>query len=143
MNRNNPQNFKNINHSVCFQDFHFVVAYGNFQPEKFSLDIEVVHKILNYKSHCPFSLLSSVKAAIFFNPTFIPYFSGSMILRVHVSQDPCFSVSRLLRVQVFQGLGLCFRSSYKVDFRFKLFTFTSYLFAIFLVFQHKKYSHQT
>ena len=30
MNRNNPQNFKNINHSVCFQDFHFVVAYGNF-----------------------------------------------------------------------------------------------------------------
>ena len=41
MSRNNPQNFKNINHSVCFQDFHFVVAYGNFWPEKFSLDIEV------------------------------------------------------------------------------------------------------
>ena len=30
MNRNNPQNFKNINHSWCFQDFHFIVAYSNF-----------------------------------------------------------------------------------------------------------------
>ena len=30
MRINDPQNFKNINHSCCFQDFDFIVPQSNF-----------------------------------------------------------------------------------------------------------------
>ena len=46
---------------------------------------------------------NSLKSDIFFNPIFIPCFSGSKFFRVQVFQDPGFSESRFLRVQVFQG----------------------------------------
>ena len=44
----------------------------------------LVHKLLNNKSHCTFALLNSRKADIFFNPIFIPCFSGSMFFWVRV-----------------------------------------------------------
>ena len=43
---------------------------------------------------------------------FIPYFSGLMLFRVQVFEDPDFSGSRFFRVRVFQGPGPDFRSSH-------------------------------
>ena len=75
--------------------------------------------MLNYKSHCAFSLLNSLKADIFLNTAFMPCFSGGIFFKV----------------QVFQGPGPGFKSSPKVDHRFKLFTFTSwYLWLQFFFF---------
>ena len=54
---------------------------------------------------------------------------------------PCFSGGIFSKVQAFQGLGTGFRSSPKVYHRFKLFTFTSYLwlqFFFFFKYQRKK-----
>ena len=50
---------------------------------------------------------NSLKSDKFFNPIFIPCFSGFMLFRVivQVSYGPGFSGSRLFRVQVFQGPG--------------------------------------
>ena len=42
---------------------------------------------------------NSLKSYIFFNPTFIPGFSGSRFVRVQVFQGPGFSESRFFRVQ--------------------------------------------
>ena len=47
---------------------------------------------------------------------------------------PCFSGGIFFKVQVFQGPGPGFKSSPKVDHRFKLFTFTSYLWLQFFFF---------
>ena len=46
---------------------------------------------------------NSLKSDKFFNPIFIPGFSGSMFFRVQVFQGPCFSGSMFFKVQVFQG----------------------------------------
>ena len=46
------------------------------------------------------------KSDIFFNPIFIPCFSGFMLFRVKVFWGLDFSGSRSFRVQVFQGPGL-------------------------------------
>ena len=45
---------------------------------------------------------NSVKSHIFFNPIFIPCFSGSRFFRVQVFKGSVFSGSRFLRVQVFR-----------------------------------------
>ena len=54
---------------------------------------------------------NSLKSDIFFNPTFIPCFSGSMLFRVQVFLVLGFSGSRFFRVRV-QGSGkhliICF-----------------------------------
>ena len=52
-----------------------------------------------------------LKSDIFFNPIFVPGFSGSMLFRVHVIQSPDFSESRFFRVKVFQGSGPGFPGS--------------------------------
>ena len=55
---------------------------------------------------------NSLKSDIFFNPIFIPCFSGSMLFRVQVFLSPGFSGSRFFRVWVqVQGPGPGFRSS--------------------------------
>ena len=45
---------------------------------------------------------NSLKSDIFFNPIFIPGFSGSRFFRIQIFQGPGFSESRFFRVQVFQ-----------------------------------------
>ena len=45
---------------------------------------------------------NSLKSDIFFNPIFIPYFSGSRFFRVQVFKGSGFSGFRFLRVQVFR-----------------------------------------
>ena len=46
---------------------------------------------------------NSLKPDIFFNPIFIPGFSGSRFFRIQIFQGPGFSESRFFWVQVFQG----------------------------------------
>ena len=53
---------------------------------------------------------SSLKLDIFFNPIFIPCFSGFMLFRAQVFLGPGFSGSRFFRVRV-QGPSPGFRSS--------------------------------
>ena len=52
---------------------------------------------------------NSLKSGIFFNPIFIPGFSGSRFFRVQVFQGPGFSEFRFFRVRV-QGPGFGFGS---------------------------------
>ena len=63
----------------------------------------LVHELLNNNSHCVWSSYNSLKSYIFFNPMFIPGFSGSRFFRLQVSQDPG-SGSRV-RIQVLQVAG--------------------------------------
>ena len=71
---------------------------------------------------------NSLKSDIFFNPIFIPGFSGSRFFRVQVFQSPGFSGSRFLRVQVFQGPGPGSRVRVQVLEVAVLFTFVFTLF---------------
>ena len=48
----------------------------------------LVHELLNNNSHCVWSSYNSLKSYIFFNPIFIPGFSGSRFFRVQVFQGP-------------------------------------------------------
>ena len=76
----------------------------------------LVRKLLNNKSHCTLSVLNYRKAETIIH---------SMFLRNHV----------------FQGRGPAFRSSPKVDRRFKLLNFTSWYLCLqffFFKYQHKK-----
>ena len=45
---------------------------------------------------------NSLKSDIFFNPIFIPGFSGSRLFRVQVFEGPDFSESRFFRIQVLE-----------------------------------------
>ena len=45
---------------------------------------------------------NSLKSDIFFNPIFIPGFSGSRLFRVQVFEGPDFSETRFFRIQVLE-----------------------------------------
>ena len=67
-------------------------------------------ELLNNKSYCAWSLFikhNSIKSGKFFNPTHVySIFSRIYVFQGHVFLGrQCFSGSRSLRVQVFQGLG--------------------------------------
>ena len=54
-------------------------ASAKFLGKHIYWNIYIVHKLLNYKSHCKFSSLNFPKSGIFFNPIFIPCFSRSRV----------------------------------------------------------------
>ena len=56
---------------------------------------------------------NSLKPDIFFNPIFIPCFSGSRFFRIQVFMGPLFPGSRFFRFQVFLGPGFS-GSGYRV-----------------------------
>ena len=74
-----------------------------------------IFQIFKFTLHMVFIKHKSLKPDTFFNPIFIPCFSGFEHSRIQVFQGPGFLGfgSRFFRVEVFQGPGPSFRSSLK------------------------------
>ena len=95
-----------MSRNVDFRTFILQLSYykNNFQPQKFSLDIcYYTNLLVQITLSMVFIKHNYLKSDIFFNPIFIPCFSGSMFFRVQVFLGYGFRVRvQVLEVAMFQ-----------------------------------------